>query len=184
MQQFEFVMIIASIVIALGIAELLAGVVRIFRGELKFYWVHSFWIFNLLLLQLQFCWAQFEVRGTQVEWVFADLLALVSPPIVMFLASSLLFPSRSDRCDLAEFYYSNRRPVFGLLAGLMLFFSIADLSTNSAVAVTAQLGSLASVAILFFSPHPRVHALVAPGYAVGLLLFIASFTNELKETAL
>ena len=91
MQPFEFVMVLVSIIVALGVAELLAGVVRILRGELRFYWIHGLWVFNLLILQLQYCWALFdlEARG---EWVFVDLVRVLTPPIMLFLASSLLVP--------------------------------------------------------------------------------------------
>ena len=66
-------MIVVSIVIALGIAELQAEVVRILRGELKPYWIHSVWIFILLLVELQYFWAQFESRSMQDQWDFLDL---------------------------------------------------------------------------------------------------------------
>ena len=178
MQPFEFVMIVVSIIVALGVAELLVGVARILRGELSPYWIHAIWVVNLLVLQLQYCWSLFD-HEARSEWVFVDLVMLLTPPIILFLVSSLLFPGRDDRGELAEFYYSKRKPVFGLLAGLMLYYGILNFSM-SAVSAT-QISGIAVMAVLFFTPHPLTHALLTLAYTAGTLFFVASFSYKLGE---
>lgn len=63
MNAFEFVMILVTIIVALGVAELRVGIARILRGELKLYWIHAIWIFTLFVMQLQYCWTLFPSRG-------------------------------------------------------------------------------------------------------------------------
>jgi hypothetical protein len=99
MAPFEFVMTLVSIIVALGVAELLVGIARILRSELKPYWIHAIWVFTLLVMQLQYSWSLFDLEARN-EWVFIDLVRLLAPPITLFLASSLLFPSRTERIDL------------------------------------------------------------------------------------
>jgi hypothetical protein len=180
MQPFEFVMVLVSIIIALGVAELLAGVVRILRGELRSHWIHALWVFILLLLQLQYCWTLFdlEARG---EWVFVDLVRLLTPPIVLFLVSSLLFPGRNERGKLDEFYYSNRKPVFGLLTAVMLYYGIINFSMS--VMTAAQFSGAAMTGVLFLTPHPRTHALLTLVYTAATLFMVASFSYRLGESS-
>ena len=180
MQPFEFVMVVVSIIIALGVAELLAGVARILRGELRPYWIHAIWVFNLLILQLQYCWSLFDLQARN-EWVFVDLVRLLTPPIALFLVSSLIFPARNDRGELVEFYYSKRRPVFGLLGALMLYYGILNFSLD-AVSAT-QISGIAIMALLFLTPNPRAHALLTLAYTAGTLFFVASFSYTLGESS-
>lgn len=180
MQPFEFVMVLVSIIVALGVAELLAGVVRILRGELKSHWIHGLWVFNLLILQLQYCWALFdlEARG---EWVFVDLIRILTPSIMLFLASSLLFPARNERGKLVEFYYSNRKPVFGLLIAVMFYFGMISFSMSVVTAI--QFSAVAMLVVLLLTPHPRVHAVLTLVYTAAGLFVVASFSYKLGESS-
>ena len=43
MQLFEFLMVLVSIIVGLGVAELLTGLARLLRARksVRFYWVHA-----------------------------------------------------------------------------------------------------------------------------------------------
>lgn len=180
MQPFEFIMVLISIIIALGVAELLAGVVRILRGELRFYWIHGLWIFNLFILQLQYCWSLFDLE-TRDEWVFADLVWLLIPAIVLFLVSSLLFPSRNAQGKLAELYFANRKQVFGLLTALMLYYAINSFSISVMTAI--QFCGALMMGVLFFTPHRRTHAILTLLMSAAVLFMVAAFSYTLGESS-
>ncbi len=194
MQPFEFVMVVISIIVALGIAELLSGVARVLRGELRFYWVHAIWVLTLLLQQLQYCWSLFDLAG-QEAWVFLDLVRLLTAPIILFLVSSLLFPTREARreegargatgeaesfIDLEAFYFANRKPVFALLAGVMSFFILLNLNVSEVLVI--QVLALATLIALFLSEDRRLHAGLTIFYALGTMFFVASFSYRLGES--
>ena len=122
MQSFEFLMIVVSIIVGLGITQLLAGIVRILRVELKPYWIHELWVFYVFLSLLQYCWSLFDLEARS-DWIFVELLGLLTPPVILYLVASLLFPPRSSEPDLSDFYYAHRKPIFGLLAFLLFFYS-------------------------------------------------------------
>jgi len=179
MRPFEFVMILISIILALGVKELLSGVSRILRGELKPYWIHGIWIGVLFIMQLQYSWTLFDLEARE-EWVFLDLLRLLTPTITLFLVSSLLFPARDRDAGLSEFYFEIRKPVFGLLTGLMLYYTVLSLSFTTLTAV--QIVSTAIMGTLLVTPNPKAHALLTPIYAVSTLGFVASYSYTLGES--
>jgi hypothetical protein len=180
MQPFEFIMVVPSIIIGLAIAELLSGVARVLRGELRPYWIHEIWVFTVFLLLVQYCWSLFDLAARN-EWVFLDLVNLLAPPIVLFLVSSLLFPGESDRTPLADFYYSKRKPVFGLLAVLMLYYFLQEFSISAAE--IAELSGFATLVVLFQTTRARLHAVLSVVYALVFVLFIAAFSYKLGESA-
>jgi hypothetical protein len=180
MNPFEFVMVLVSMTIALGVAELLVGIARILRGELKPYWIHAIWVFTLLVMQLQYCWSLFDLEAKD-EWVFIDLVRLLTPPVTLFLASSLLFPSRMERIDLEEYYFAKRKPIFGLISGVMLYYVILSLSVSLLSAL--QFAGVAMTAMLFATERRPIHAVLTVVYAIANLLFVASFSYTLGNSA-
>ncbi|MEM9255310.1 MAG: hypothetical protein AAGA91_07675 [Pseudomonadota bacterium] len=179
MQPFEFVMILVSIILALGVKELLAGVARMLRGELRPYWIHTLWIGILFVMQLQYSWTLFDLEARE-KWVFLDLLRLLTPPITLFLVSSLLFPVRGQSDDLAEFYFTIRKPVFALLSGLMGYYTLLSFSPSILTAIQAS--STVILASLVFTANKSVHKLVTPVYAAATLGFVATYSYTLGES--
>ncbi len=173
-------MIVVSIIIGLGVAELLSGVARILRGELRPYWLHGVWIVNVLLLLVQYCWSLFDLASRD-QWVFADLAGLLAPPVILYLVGSLLFPGNDNQPDLEEFYYSKRRPLFALLSFLAVYYEVQNLSLNAADVL--QLSGVAILVTLAITPHPRVHAVLSVLYTLGLLVFIATFSFRLGQSS-
>jgi len=179
MQAFEFVMILISIILALGVKELLAGVSRILRGELRSYWVHSLWVVILFIMQLQYSWTLFDLEARET-WVFLDLIRLLTPTVVLFLVSSLLFPERGESSDLSEFYFQICRPVFALLSGLMAYYTVLSLSLS--VLTGIQAASTGILFTLFCKSNPKTHQLVSPLYAAATLGFVATYSYTLGES--
>ena len=106
MQPFEFVVILVSIIVGLGITQILAGVVRLMRGELEGYWIHSVWILNVSLLLLGYARSQFAAES-KTDWIFLNLVGRMTPHILLYLVASLLFPAR-EAARFASFPHTLR----------------------------------------------------------------------------
>lgn len=63
MNVFEFLLVIVSILLGLGIAELLAGMARMLRGELVAGTLHSLWMFIVFQLQVQLAWGLWDLSS-------------------------------------------------------------------------------------------------------------------------
>jgi len=114
MNVFEYLYVVVAIILTLGLAELLGGVVRILRGDLKSDPLHTLWIVIILQLQLQLAWGLWGLHE-RPTWRYPEFLLLVTGPIVVYLISALLYPaSSSERADVH--LLRRRRPFFLLNA--------------------------------------------------------------------
>ena len=86
MSLFEFLMVLVSLIIGLGVAELLSGVAQAIRHRksINFYWVHITFILIVFVALLQQWWEIWGVREV-ASWTFAGLLMMLGGPIGLFL---------------------------------------------------------------------------------------------------
>ena len=103
---FEFLMVLVSIIIGLGIAEILTGLARALRcrDSVQHYWVHSVLVLLVFVAQIQQWWESWGLRDAP-EWTFLALIMMLVGPVCLFLITHLLFPEPVDGANLREYYY-------------------------------------------------------------------------------
>ena len=171
MALFEFVMVLVSIIVGLGIATLLTGVANVLRsGEsVRLYWVHSLAVVMVFLAHAQVWWESWDLNSVP-EWSFGGLLMMLGAPICLFLISHLLFPESLSDVDLSEYYFSVARVVWPLGAATTLLgtlfrpvvFGTSVLEVGNAASIPATILCL----ILASTQNRRVHAVVVPAFLV------------------
>src|SRR4029077_541423 len=129
MGAFEYLSVLISIILALGMTRVLAGVGEMLqaRSHRRLYWVHTIWIINLFLYLVIAWWIFYRWRNQQ-PWTFLLFVFVLISPTILYLASLLLFPRESDAdlaIDYKTHYYANHRAFF-ILFGLFTPVDIAD----------------------------------------------------------
>ena len=127
MDMFNYVMVLASVIIGLGIAHLLQGVGRIVEHppREKLYWVHLLWVGSIFLRAIFWWWFEFDLSKTP-EWTFTLYLFVVAYAVLIYLWCVLLFPRDLGGYDgYKDYFYSRRRWFFGLVL-LGQFVDVAD----------------------------------------------------------
>ena len=120
MNAFEYLSVLISIILALGMTRVLGGVGEMLqaRSHRRIYWVHVIWIVNLFLYLVIAWWIFYRWRN-QEPWRFLLFVFVLISPTILYLASLLLFPREGD-VDLAvnykTHYYANHRAFFVLFA--------------------------------------------------------------------
>lgn len=117
MEMFNYVMVLASVIIGLGIAHLLQGVGGIVQhpGREKIYWVHLLWVAAIFLRAIFWWWFEFDL-STTAEWTFALYLYVLGYAVMIYLSCALLFPRDLAGYDgFKDYFYSRRGWFFGLL---------------------------------------------------------------------
>jgi hypothetical protein len=120
MDAFNYLSVLISIILALGMTRVLAGVGEMLqaRSRRRLYWVHLLWVVNLFLYLVIAWWIFYRWRNQQ-PWTFFLFVFVLISPTILFLASLLLFPPESaldEFIDYKQHYYANHRVFFVLFA--------------------------------------------------------------------
>ena len=124
---FEYLAVLLSIVIGLGLTHILRGATRLIQhpGRYKLYWVHLVWAFNSFVGLIFFWWWEFSLVRME-QWTFALYLFVVFYAVLYYVMCALLFPSDLEGYDgFQDYFMSCRRWFFGVLA-LAYLADIAD----------------------------------------------------------
>src|SRR5881396_210669 len=120
MSPFEYLSVLISIVLALGMTRVLAGVGEMLQASShrQIYWVHVLWIVNLFLFLVVAWWIFYRWRNQQ-PWTFFLFVFVLLSPTILYLAALVLF-SREGSVDESVNYkihfYANHRVFFILMA--------------------------------------------------------------------
>jgi len=115
MEIFNYVMVLASIIIGLAITHLLQGVTRLVQhpGKSKLYWVHLVWVAAAFLGAIFWWWWEFRL-STQA-WTFQLYVFVLFYAVIIYLRAALLFPDSLEGYEgYEDYYYSRRGWFFGL----------------------------------------------------------------------
>ena len=174
---FEFLMVLVSIIIGLGVAEILTGLAGKIRSResIQDYWVHSVAMAAIFFALIQQWWEIWGLRDV-AEWAFHGLLMMLAGPVGLFLMANLLFPDPMQGADLRKYYYGAMRPVWWLgaltvvLATLFrpLIFDDDLLSAGNVTSFAFLFGFIA----LAVSRRPILHAVILPIFLLLLLIDI------------
>jgi len=179
---FEFLMVLVSIIIGLGIAEILTGIARVIRcrATVTGYWVHSAAVAAIFFALLQQWWEIWDLR-TASEWTFHGLLMMLAGPVGLNLVAHLLFPEPVQGANLREYYYGAMRPIWWLaaltvvLATLFrpLIFGVNLLAPDNATSFLFFFGFIA----LANSIRPILHSILVPLVLVLVLFDIIQWSS-------
>ncbi len=114
MSLFEFVLVMVSLVLGLGVTHLLQGISLVVRHRrtMKVDWVPLTWAATLFLLVASNWWATWDFR--EVHWSFPTFFFVMVEPAVLYLAMTLLLPV--DAADQhAESFEQVRVPFMSLM---------------------------------------------------------------------
>ena len=179
---FEYLAVIVSVIIGLGLTRILEGVGGLLEARVRvhIYWVHLVFTGIVFLGHLLFWWLFWSSRDVEA-WSFFPFLFLLLQPIILYLLAGLCFPdfSGTEPIDFRIFYYRNHRWFFGLFALLMALISLRDILFRSVPWISegnaVKAGVLVIAVVGVISSRPRVHAILALLGAVAMLAAFFTF---------
>ena len=184
MEAFAHLSILLSIILGLGITELLAGFARLIehRRATAVYGPVIAWATLLLVAHVQTWWTIFGLR-TLEQWTFLKFSAVLLQPITLYLLSVLAFPRSGKTFDVEANYFEHRRWFFALFAALLLVSIVKDLIVAGALPSMANLAFhavLFVVSVVGIATENRVaHRLLAYGSLLLIGLYVALLFSRL-----
>lgn len=114
---FEYVTILISIILGLGITQLLSSVAETFYNSKKvvFYFPHTIWVAVILFLHIQEWFIIYEMKDYPL-WKLTTFLFIILYPITLFIISKFLFPAgeNEETINLKNYYFDNFKKIFYL----------------------------------------------------------------------
>jgi len=122
MDQFEYVMVLVSIIVALAIAHLLTAIadsIHRLRGNgerLKIDAVYVLWASYVLIYLVTFWWWEFKFQETVVDWSLGLYLFVVTYAAMLFMLATILVPHRMQGVmNSYDYFMRGRKWFFGTL---------------------------------------------------------------------
>jgi len=167
MDRFSFVMVLLSIIVGLGVTELLTNLARQIqnRATIKHYWIHTLLSLMVFLALLQQWWESWDQRFVE-SWSFPILLLMLGGPIGLYITSHLLFPKDLEGADLKALYYRSHRVLYGIGVVTVAFATIYRPLSFGDGLIDADNASSVLIALAFLtlaiSKKPVVHHTIVP----------------------
>lgn len=187
MSDFGYIAVLLSIVLGLGIAQLLAGIARLVRDGRRLWpaWWVMVMVAMLLLADFQVWWVSFDWRHVQ-NWTFLSYIAFMILPMLLYLLAYLILPAdlRLDGRELAREFVGRRRAFYAIMALVPpasffqqhLFGAAIPLDFDTAVRIFWFALAIPG----FFSRRVAVQAAVAVAYFALMVLYIALLFTHLR----
>ena len=174
MELFEYILIIASVVYALALAQILTGFGHMAQTEvrIRLYFPHAVWIAIVFVMILLTWWAGWEFRG--IEWTFPKYIFLFVSPILAFFATILLIPQNigESGVDLEKHFNRVRRPMawsfFGVLVAQFVDGSLLTTEPWWFPGRIPQLAVLGATIGVALTENRRLQGV----FSVGILVFL------------
>lgn len=129
MTLFEFLMAIASVVIAIALTEMFGGWGHLLRTHIipKIDWLHLGWSLAIVLYAIQYWVGIWPYRDVEFEFLY-QVWFLIFPTLFIVLVAFAITPdvAPQERVDLREYYMSRRGPIFYGLAVFVFMAQLAD----------------------------------------------------------
>ncbi|TAE80794.1 MAG: hypothetical protein EAY81_10200 [Bacteroidetes bacterium] len=156
---FEYVSILISIILGLGIAQLLSAFADLLYDikRVKFYWPHTLWIVFVLFLHVQDWFITYKL-STYTEFNLPILLFILLYPISLFMCAKVLLPTNrtEESFNMKVYYFSQFRLIY-LLIGFSILLSIGFNALLLKISWWEQSALIVFLAIMAFMVLKNVH---------------------------
>lgn len=187
MDAFGYLSVLLSIIVGLGLAQVLTACGRLIRHRerVRVYWPPLLWAGVLIVIYVQVWWSMFGLRA-QTSWSFITFFVVLLQTITLYMMAAVVLPEEVTEHGLdLRLYYERQSPwLFGFfLATLavsvvkeMLLTGHAPLGINLAFHVVLAMVCVGGLVVR----RPRIHQALAVSSAVAIVAYIAILFARLR----
>ncbi len=186
MDAFSYLSVLVSIVLGLGMTQILTAAGRLIRARdtVIVYWPSLVWAAVLMVIHVQVWWTLFGLRD-RATWSFIGFLAVLLMPIVLYMLSALVLPEGVEATHDLRAHYERHSPwFFGFLVAALVVSILKDLVLQGRLPEPVNLGFHISLLIMWglaiFVRRAWYHQLLAAGSVVGVTVYISLLFSQLR----
>jgi hypothetical protein len=151
MTPFEYVIVLISVILGLGITTILTGVAELIKNTkpVRLYAPYILWIIIIFVLHFQEWWLSYQLMSVR-EWSLQFFLLIVLYPINLYILAHLLFPSSLSKDFDSKAFFLEHYPRFFIGAIILVVLSVIQNVFVSELAVVTQLPHTLVFLVLLF----------------------------------
>jgi hypothetical protein len=184
---FDYLAVLISIVLGLGIAQILTGIADLVRARDRVtpFAPTFFQMGNMFLIHLQMWWSMFGLRHLQ-DWTFPMFLFTLMQPVLLYLMTAFLVPQvpAEGPLDMETAYFRERAWFSAALFASVVVSLTRSTLTDGHLPEPANLAAHGLFAVLgiagVVARSRRVHLFLAPAFSVVLVLYVAVLFANLR----
>jgi hypothetical protein len=181
MSPFEYVIVLISVILGLGITTILTGLAELIKHSkpIKLYTPYIIWIVLIFVMHIQEWWISYQLKSVQI-WTLQYFLLIVLYPINLYILAHLLFSGTLDKeFSSKEFYLEHYPRIFIGVLSLVVLSVIQNVAIDhlplmtqipQAIVFTSLVGTLFSK-----TRNTNVHFFLS---FVLLVLMVVSFALD------
>ena len=143
MDAFSYLSVLLSIILGLGITQVLTAGGRLIRARaaVRPYWPPLVWAGLLLVIYVQAWWSMFGLR-THRTWTFLAFFVVLLQTVALYMLAALVLPESVDErpVDLRAHYERQAPWFFGFLLATLVISVLKDVVLDGRLPEPANLG--------------------------------------------
>ena len=187
MDPFSYLAVLLSIILGLGLTQLLTATGRLIRhrDRVRVHWLPFLWAAILLLIYVQVWWSMYGLRLRR-DWTFLDFGIVLAQTATLYLMAAVALPEQTEDAgvDLQVFFDRQHRWFFGFFLATLAVSVAKDVilggrlpdRMNLSFHAIFALGCLAGLLMR----RRRYQAVLGIGFAVAIVAYIGTLFARLR----
>ena len=179
MDAFSYLSVLLSIIVGLGMAQVLTAIGRLIRTSdtVIWYWPPLVWASALLVIYVQVWWTMFGLRS-YADWTFGAFLVVLLQTVTLYMMAAVILPEGSEdhSLDLRFHYERQSRWFFGFFAATIVISVIKELLVAGRLPLPVNLTFHGILLLLCISAilvrTQKFHQVVAVAGVVAMCTYI------------
>ena len=186
MDAFSYLSVLLSIILGLGLTQLLTASGRMIRHRerVRADWLPLLWAVVLLVIYVQVWWAMFGLRNHR-DWTFLAFLSVLTQTGTLYLMAAVALPEQVEEggVDLRAYYERHHRWFFGFFLATLVVSVSKDVVLSGKLPTTTNLAFhalLGAVCVLGITVRGRrFHELLGVVSAAAIAVYIGLLFTHL-----
>jgi hypothetical protein len=186
MDAFGYLSVLLSIIIGLGITQLLTATGRLIRhrDRVRIHWLPVLWATVLLLIYIQVWWSMYGLRLRR-DWTFLAFCIVLLQTATLYVMAAVVIPEQVDEVgvDLEAYFERHHRWFYSFFLATLAISVLKDVilgghlpdQTNLIFHAILALGCVTGL----FAQGRRLQQLLGIGFAVVIVAYIGALFARL-----